>query len=132
MTNPGQSKKVQKEAVQNATKEENGGSNLRGKAPNVFDGNRSNSKDFISNIKIYFKLNRRKPDIKNVYSRTLLALSFIKGPNVVNCVNSQINEVDENLDNDCGGDENDDYIWTKFEKRFIRTFVSSTAKESAY
>ena len=104
MTNPGPSKKTQKEAVQDTTKEDNGGSNLRGKAPEVFDGNRANSKAFISNIKIYFLLNRKKPDIKNVYSRTLLALSFIKGPNVVNWVNTQINEVNENLDDDCGGD----------------------------
>ena len=40
MTNPGPSTKTQNEAVQDATKdkEENGGSNLRGKAPDIFDG----------------------------------------------------------------------------------------------
>src|SRR5882757_8195526 len=131
MTNPGPSKKAQKEAVHD-TKEENGGNSLQGKVPEVFDGNRANSKAFISDIRIYFLINRNKPDIKNYYSRTLLALSFIKGPNVVNWVNTQINEVNDNLDNDCGGDKNDSYIWKKFAKRFIRAFVSSTAKESAY
>ena len=68
MATQGLSKKTQKEAVKDDTKDDNGGNNLRGKTPEVFDGNRSNSKAFISDIKIYFLLNRRKPDIKNVYS----------------------------------------------------------------
>ena len=132
MSNPGPSMKTQKETTQNTPKDNDGGSNLRGKTPEVFDGNRANSKAFISDIKIYFLLNQNKPDIKNVYSRTLLVLSFIKGPNVVNWVNAQIDEVNENLSEDCGNDENDGYIWKAFEKRFIQAFVSSTAKEMAY
>jgi len=48
MTNPGPSKEGSKEAVQNATKEEMEGATLGGRPLTVFDGNRSNSKDFIS------------------------------------------------------------------------------------
>jgi hypothetical protein len=65
--------------------EENGnGGGLQGKAPKLFDGDRTKLKAFISDIQIYFKINRNKFDVKNVYSRVLLALSFIKGTNVVN------------------------------------------------
>jgi hypothetical protein len=113
--------------------EENGtGGGLRGKAPETFDGDRIKSKAFISDIQIYFKINRNKYDVKNVYLRVLLALSFIKGQNVVNWVGTQIDQLEENLVNLCGGDEDDEDLWREFEKEFKRAFISSTIKETAY
>jgi hypothetical protein len=112
--------------------EENGNRGLRGKAPELFDRDRTKSKAFISDIQIYFKINRNKYDVKNVYSRVLLALSFIKGQNVVNWVGTQIDQLEENLVNICGGDEDDEDLWQEFEKEFKRAFISSTAKETAY
>jgi hypothetical protein len=108
------------------------GGGLRGKAPETFDGDRTKSKAFISDIQIYFKINRNKYDVRNVYSRVLLALSFIKGQNVVNWVGTQIDQLEENLANLCGGDEDDEELWREFEKEFKRAFISSTAKETAY
>jgi hypothetical protein len=105
---------------------------LRGKAPKLFDGERTKSKAFISDIQIYFKINQNKFDIKNVYSRVLLALSFIKGPNVVNWIGTQIDQLEEDLVNICEGDEDDEELWQEFERRFKRAFISSTTKESAY
>jgi hypothetical protein len=105
---------------------------LRGKAPELFDGDRTKSKVFISDIQIYFKINQNKFNIKNVYSRVLLALSFIKGPNVVNWVGTQIKQLVKDLINICGGDEDNEELWQEFERRFKRAFISSTAKESAY
>jgi hypothetical protein len=67
-----------------------------------------------------------------VYSRVLLALSFIKGLNVVNWVGTQFNQLEEDLVNICGGDKDDEDLWIEFEKRFKRAYISSTAKESAY
>jgi hypothetical protein len=87
------------------------GGGLRGKAPETFDGDRTKSKAFISDIQIYFKINRNKYDVKNIYSRVLLALSFIKGQNVVNWVGTQIDQLEDNLTNLCGGDEDDEDLW---------------------
>jgi hypothetical protein len=67
-----------------------------------------------------------------MYLRVLLALSFIKGPNVVNWVGTQFNQLEEDLVNICGGDKDDEDLWTEFEKRFKRAYISSTAKKSAY
>jgi hypothetical protein len=67
-----------------------------------------------------------------MYSRVLLALSFIKGQNIVNWVGTQIDQLEENLVNQCGGDEDDEDLWVEFEKEFKRAFISSTAKETAY
>jgi hypothetical protein len=105
---------------------------LRGKAPETFDGDRAKSKAFISDVQIYFKINRNKYNVKNVYSRVLLALSFIKGQNVVNWVGTQIDLLEENLVNQCRGDEDDEDLWQEFEKEFKRAFISSTVKETAY
>ena len=91
----------------NDNDDENGG-NLRGRAPEIFDGDRSKTKNFITELKVYFQLNRNKQDVKNRYSRVLLALSFIKGPKVVNWVNAQFDLLEQDLTQLCGGDEKDD------------------------
>jgi hypothetical protein len=67
-----------------------------------------------------------------MYSRVLLALSFIKGPNVVNWVDTQFDQLDKDLVNVCGGDEEDEELWEGFERRFKRAYISSTAKENTY
>jgi hypothetical protein len=47
-------------------------------------------------------------------------------------VGTQIDQLEENLTNICGGDEDNEDLWLKFEKEFKRAFISSTAKESTY
>ena len=42
--------------------------NFQGKAPNVFDGDRTKSKAFIADLKIYFRINRNHPDVKNYHT----------------------------------------------------------------
>ena len=112
--------------------EEAGNGSLKGKTPDIFDGDRTKSKAFLSDIKIYFRINRKKTEIKNCYTRVLLTLSFIKGANIVNWVDTQFDEVEGDLKYQCGDDEFDESLWDEFEKRFKRAFVSSTAKEDAY
>ena len=127
----GGSKQKKKETVDKDEDNGNGGS-LKGKAPEIFNGDRSKSKEFLSELRVYLQLNQKKGDVKNCYSRVLLALSFIKGPNVVNWTNAQFNELDEDLHNLYGGDEKDEGLWTDFLKRFKRAYVSTTQREDAY
>ena len=112
--------------------EENKAGSLKGKAPKIFAGDRTKSKAFLTGLKIYFTLNRNKPDIKNVYSRTLIALSFIQGPQVINWVETQFDTIEDDLRIICGNDESDGMLWREFEKRFKTAFISSTTKESAF
>ena len=116
------------EVRDNQKKEESSDSNgggLRGKAPEVFNGDRTKSKAFISDLRIYFQINRNKAEIKNTFSRVLLALSFIKGANVVNWVDTQTDLVEEELASN-GENEEDEDLWTDFLKRFKNTYVSTT------
>ena len=99
---------------------------LKGKAPENFNGDQTKLKEFLSELCIYFQLNRKKLDIKNCYSRVLLALSFIKGANVVNWINAQFDEVEEDLHNLYRGDKEDEDLWQDFLKRFKRVYVSTT------
>jgi hypothetical protein len=80
----GKKKETPEEEVSN-----NNGGSFRGKAPEVFDGDRTKSKAFISDMTIYMKVNRHHPDIRNPFTRIFIALSFIKGPSVVNWVKAQ-------------------------------------------
>ena len=75
----------------------------------MFDRNRKNLKQFISELKIYFRVNREKKDIKNQYLKTLIALSFIKGPNVLNWVDAQVDILDHDLLM-AGGDESEEAL----------------------
>jgi hypothetical protein len=50
----------------------------------------------------------------------------------VNWVDTQFDQLDEDLTDICGGDKEDEELWLGFEKRFKRAYISSTAKENAY
>jgi hypothetical protein len=112
------------------TPNDNGGS-FRGKAPEIFNGDRTKSKAFISDMTIYMKVNRRNTDIKNPFTRIFIA-SFIKGPSVVNWVEAQFRRAEENLTYIAGGNEMDEDLWKDFIEQFEQAYVSSTAKEDAY
>ena len=112
--------------------EENKTGGLKGKAPEIFTGDHTKSKVFLTGLKIYFTLNRNKPDVKNCYSRTLIALSLIQGPQVINWVETQFDIIEDELRLMCGKDEYDELLWKEFEKRFKQAYISSTVKESAF
>jgi hypothetical protein len=106
--------------------------NFQGKAPNVFDGDRTKSKAFIADLKIYFRINRNHPDVKNYHTRVFVTLSFIKGPNIVNWVDAQFCRAEDNLIDLAGGDETNADLWNDFVNEFKRAYILTTAKENAY
>ena len=112
--------------------EETGNRGLKEKTPNIFDEDRTKSKAFLSNTKIYFCINQKKIEIKNCYTRVLLTLSFIKGTNIINWVDTQLELVEDDLKYQCGDDEFDENLWDEFKRCFKQAFVSFTAKEDAY
>ena len=128
----GGSKLKKKEGTQEKEEDTETEGGLRGKASETFNGDRTKSKEFLSELRIYFQLNQKKPDVKNCYSRVLLALSFIKGPNVVNWTNVQFNKVEKDLHNLYKGDEDDEGLWMDFLRHFKQTYVSTTQKKDAY
>jgi hypothetical protein len=47
-------------------------------------------------------------------------------------VDTQFDQLDEDLTHICGGDKKDEELWQEFKKRFKRAYISSIAKENAY
>jgi hypothetical protein len=129
--NPTTKGKKKQESQEEEVPPTNGG-NFCGKAPDIFDGDRTKSKAFISDLKIYFRVNWNHLDIKNPHTRVFIALSFIKGPNVVNWVDTQSQRAENNLIDLAGGDKMDGDLWKNFVDQFKRAYISTTAKESAY
>jgi hypothetical protein len=103
---------------------------LRGNPPQTFDGDRKKSRSFISDLQIYFQINRKHSDIRNCYTRVLIALSFIKGDNVVNWVDAQMVNLEDDLKLNYG-DESQEDIWENFTARFNGNYISTTLKEEA-
>ncbi|KAH9163717.1 hypothetical protein EDB89DRAFT_2078531 [Lactarius sanguifluus] len=57
---------------------------LIGLPPDVFNGDRSYSRAFLTQFRFFARLNRRHPDVTYPHRRVKLALSFIHGPLVDN------------------------------------------------
>ncbi len=104
--------------------------NLRGNPPKVFTGDRTKSRSFISDLQVYFQLNRRHTDVRNCYSRVLIALSFIKGDDVVNWVNAQLINLNDDLKTNYDDEHHED-LWENFISKFNANYVSTTLKEEA-
>ena len=63
---------------------------LSGKEPAIFDGDCSKAKAFILEWTIYMLLNKETEVMNQSFSRTMLFLTYIKGPNVQEWVSMQV------------------------------------------
>ena len=68
----------------------NGGTKLSGKEPVVFDGDRTKAKAFLLEWAIYVLLNEDQEIMQQAFSRAMLFLTYVKGPNVQEWVSMQV------------------------------------------
>ena len=66
------------------------GAKLSGKDPVIFDGDRAKAEAFFLEWTIYRLLNEETEVMKQAFSRVMLFLTFIKGPNVQEWVGAQV------------------------------------------
>jgi hypothetical protein len=59
---------------------------LKGTTPVIFNGNRKNMKKFTQEFALYCMINQDSVMMKNPYTYTALALSFLRGPTINNWV----------------------------------------------
>jgi Retrotransposon gag protein len=100
---------------------------LAGLSPTIFTGKQTDSDRFLKEFKQWRLLNRDHIEMKQLYNRVLMALSYIKGPKVDDWQEGQLTELE--LDNQ---NENDETIWTDFEQRFKNAFTDTNKKQQAY
>jgi Retrotransposon gag protein len=102
---------------------------LQGTAPTIFTGERSLSKTFMHDFKIYKIMNPLANVMKQPYARVATALSLIRGPKVNDWVDEQLKELEQKVRMTPRSDET---LWTEFEAAFTSAFTDTAKKEDVY
>jgi hypothetical protein len=106
-----------------------GGSKLVGREPEVFDGTRSKTEGFLQEWNIYYGLNWGADVITTLFTRAMLFLSFIKGPNIQEWVAAQIEWLGDQLAG--GAQVHNEYLWHTIIDRFKDAFTDTMSVEKA-
>ena len=98
---------------------------LSGQQPTIFEGDRHKSEAFMQEWNIYRGINQFTPQMTNLFSRTLMFLSFIKGDKVQEWTQEQlcwaVDYVAQAVSNN-----NHEYLWTTVSNTFFRAFTNIT------
>jgi hypothetical protein len=105
---------------------------LRGKAPDIFHGDRSKSETFKQQFKVYQGINDNHEVMQNPYYRTMQALSLIKGPLVNDWVDDQITDLMEKVSRQQNPiPRTEPALWTDFMAAFNAAFTDTTKRQKA-
>ena len=102
---------------------------LSGKEPTIFDGDCAKAESFFLEWVIYMMLNKDREVMEQVFSRTMLFLTFIKGPNVQEWVGAQVGCLGQRLSS--GGRKTDEYLYDALVKSFNTTFTDTMSLQKA-
>jgi hypothetical protein len=102
---------------------------LIGREPEIFDGDRTKVEGFMTEWNVYRALNDRTRVMATPLERTMLFLTFIRGPNVGNWVNDQIRVVSRHISS--GGRKTDEFIWDTVIHDFAVLFQDIMSAERA-
>ena len=105
------------------------GPKLSGKEPVIFDGDHAKAKAFILEWTIYTMLNSETEVMAQAFSRMMLFLMFIKGPNVQEWVGSQVGWLGRRLL--AGGRKTDKYLYNTIMESFNTTFTDTMSLQKA-
>ena len=106
-----------------------GNGELNGNQPQIFDGRRDKSDDFVQEFTLYRMINQNHYTMAIPYYRILMALSYMKGPKITGWVRARMAELKNQIS--AGMDRNDEALWARFERCFRDAFTDTTRKEVA-
>ena len=102
---------------------------LSGKEPVVFDRDCSKAEAFMLEWMIYMLLNKETKVMSQVFSRTMLFLTFIKGPNVQVWVGLQVGWLGRR--NHQGASRREEYLYDTIIDSFNSAFTDTMSKQKA-
>jgi hypothetical protein len=105
---------------------------LRGTALAIFNGNQADSKTFLSQFRRFKMLNKDNNVMKTPFYRVLTVLSYIRGENVDDWVESQ--DLGLETKTTCTANPlryDDEVLWMEFVTDFKTTWSDTAAKETA-
>ena len=104
---------------------------LVGKEPGSFDGSRDKVEDFLTEWGVYQGLNRRSYAMNTSFDCTMLFLSYIRGPQVIQWVRAQINKVADYVHQNGPQSVYHAGIWNDMIQEFATNFQDIMSKERA-
>ena len=105
------------------------GTKLSGKEPVIFDGDRSKAEAFLLELAIYMMRNSDQDIMKQPFSRTMLFLTFIKGPNVQEWVGMQVVWLERRLLS--GASKTKEHLYNNIMDLFRTAFTDTMSLQKA-
>jgi hypothetical protein len=102
---------------------------LIGREPEIYDGERAKVENFLTEWNVYRALNDQTRIMATPLERTMLFLTFIRGPKVGNWVNDQVKTVGKYIRG--GGHKTDEFIWDTVIDEFANTYQDIMSHERA-
>jgi hypothetical protein len=102
---------------------------LIGREPEIYDGERAKVENFLTEWNVYRALNDQTRVMATALERTMLFLTFVRGPKVGNWVNDQVKAVGKYIRQ--GGHKTDEFIWDTVINEFANTFQDIMSHERA-
>jgi hypothetical protein len=106
-----------------------GGGKLQGKEPRIFTGDKHQSEEFQLEWDIYIALNNNVEVIQVAFTRAVMFLSYIKGPNVHEWVQSRVHWLTEQLTR--GALQDDEYLYREMHTAFQNAFTDTMTMQKA-
>jgi hypothetical protein len=114
---------------------------LGGKAPTTYDGERSKTRIFIHQFKLYRMANATNFKMVNPTARVSLFLGFMDGPKVIGWAQEQAELLERRVlgyfdDNNnfvaATHPDNDEFVWNDMLQHFTRAFTHTTEADDAF
>ena len=109
--------------------ERNNGTKLSGKEPVIFDGDRSKAEAFLLKWTIYRLLNGEQDIMRQAFSRVMLFLTFIKGPDVQEWLNMQVGWLGSRIL--AGAGRNEEHLYDEVMDSFKTAFTDTMSLQKA-
>ena len=108
----------------------NGG--MKGNPPTIFTRSQDTSETFLHKFGNYVDLNPDQESASIPYRHVILAISFIRGPQIDDWAKEQKDALKAKLLLPRNLAQTDEVLWTEFEDRFRTTFTDTTKEQQAY
>jgi Retrotransposon gag protein len=113
---------------------------MKGAPPEIFNGDRSQTANFMLQFQIWWMVNNRAEAMINPFQRIALCLSFIRGKRVDKWVEERINQLQRAVVGDPTAMppispthlDTDERLWNAFGADFRSAFQDTAAEENAY
>ena len=85
----------------------------------------------MDHFNVYWRINCRNRNMKEPYTRVLMAISFMNGPKVQDWTRAQVKKLDYTVET-LRVDPQSESLWRNFRDDFMKAFTDTTQKQDAY